>query len=108
MLTTLLLTVSATSIDKKAPTRFRIADRVTATFGFSAPVAIDVAMALPVSWKPLVKSNTSAVTTTINKMNRASVTNHSLLPAPPYCRHPRRVTYGSRRRTAASRSPRTA
>ena len=32
--------------------------------GFSAPVAIDVAIALAVSWKPLVKSNASAVTTT--------------------------------------------
>jgi hypothetical protein len=36
----------------------------TAIFGFSAPVAIVVAIALAVSWKPLVKSKPSAVTTT--------------------------------------------
>jgi hypothetical protein len=30
----LLLTVRATSIERKAPTRFKIADRATATFGF--------------------------------------------------------------------------
>jgi hypothetical protein len=32
--------------------------------GPSAPVAIDVAIALPVSWKPFVKSKASAVMTT--------------------------------------------
>ena len=32
--------------------------------GFSAPVAIEVATALAVSWKPLVKSNANAVTMT--------------------------------------------
>jgi len=36
----------------------------TAIFGLSAPVAIVVAIALAVSWKPLVKSNPRAVTTT--------------------------------------------
>ena len=41
-----------------------MADRITAAFGLSAPVAIDVAMALAVSWNPFVKSNASAVTTT--------------------------------------------
>jgi hypothetical protein len=45
----LLLTVSATSIDRKAPTRFKIADKPTAAFGFSAPVATEVAIALAVS-----------------------------------------------------------
>ena len=59
-----LVTVTATSTDRKAPTRFNTADSVTAVFGFSAPVAMDVAMAFPVSWKPLVKSNPSAVMTT--------------------------------------------
>jgi hypothetical protein len=29
---------------------------------------------LPVSWKPLVKSNARAVTTTTTRMNNASVT----------------------------------
>ena len=43
----------------------------TATFGRSAPVAIEVAIALAVSWKPLVKSNASAVTiTTITSSDR--------------------------------------
>jgi hypothetical protein len=45
----LLLTVRATSIDKNAPTRFKTADNSTAAFGFSAPVATDVAIALAVS-----------------------------------------------------------
>ena len=36
----------------------------TAVRGPSAPVAIDVAIALPVSWKPLVKSKHRAVMTT--------------------------------------------
>ena len=46
---TLLLTVNATSMDRNAPIKFKIADSVTAVFGFSAPVAIEVAMALAVS-----------------------------------------------------------
>ena len=74
MLTTLLLTVSATSMERNAPTRLRTADRATATFGFSAPVAMDVAIALPVSWNPLVKSKARAVTTTTARMKKASVT----------------------------------
>ena len=45
----LLLTVRATSIERKAPTRFKIADKATATLGLSAPVATDVAIALAVS-----------------------------------------------------------
>jgi hypothetical protein len=40
----------------------------TAVLGRKAPVAIDVAMALAVSWNPLVKSKTSAVTTTMPMM----------------------------------------
>src|SRR4051812_14872523 len=67
-------TVRATSTDKKAPTRLRIADRATATLGLRAPVAIEVAIAFAVSWKPLVKSNANAVITTITRMNNASVT----------------------------------
>ena len=74
MLTTLLLTVNATSMERKAPTRLRIADRVTATLGLSAPVAIEVAIAFAVSWKPLVKSNARAVTITTAKIKKASVT----------------------------------
>ena len=42
-------TVAATLIEMKAPTKFRIADSVTAVFGASARVEIDVATALAVS-----------------------------------------------------------
>ena len=45
----LLLTVRATSIERKAPTRFKIADKPTAALGLSAPVATDVAIAFAVS-----------------------------------------------------------
>jgi hypothetical protein len=55
--------VFATSTERKAPTRLRTPAR-SAVRGFYARVAMDVAMALAVSWKPLVKSNASAVTTT--------------------------------------------
>ena len=74
MLTTLLLTVSATSMLRKAPTRLSTAERATATLGRSAPLAIEVAIAFPVSWKPLVKSNARAVTTTTANTKNASVT----------------------------------
>ena len=59
-----LAIVAATLIEMNAPAKFRIADRITATRGFRAPVAIDVAIALAVSWKPLVKSNATAATIT--------------------------------------------
>ena len=72
--TTLLLTVRATSMLRKAPTRLSAADSTTAVLGFRAPVAIEVAIALAVSWKPLVKSKASAVTTTTARMNSACVT----------------------------------
>ena len=57
-------TVFATSVDRNAPTRFKTAASVTAVLGLIAPVAIGVAIALAVSWKPLVKSKNSASTTT--------------------------------------------
>ncbi|MER6980850.1 hypothetical protein ABT317_28750 [Streptomyces carpinensis] len=41
----------------------------TAILGFSAPVEMVVAIALAVSWKPFVKSNASAVTTTIARIS---------------------------------------
>src|SRR4051794_2968885 len=72
-ITTGLMSVSSTSppeivfatwTDRKAPVRFRHAAIATAVRGRNAPVAIDVAIALAVSWKPLVKSKTNAVTTT--------------------------------------------
>src|SRR5215218_5635362 len=60
--------VLATWTDRKAPVRLRTAAIATAVLGRKAPVAIDVAMALAVSWNPLVKSKASAVTTTTTMM----------------------------------------
>ncbi len=56
--------VLATWTDKKAPARLSTADIATAALGPRAPVEMVVAMALAVSWKPFVKSNTSAVAIT--------------------------------------------
>ena len=61
--------VPATAVDRNAPTRFSTAESVTAAFGLSAPLAMEVAMALPVSWKPFVKSNARAVITTMIRRN---------------------------------------
>jgi hypothetical protein len=74
ILTTALVTVSATSTERKAPTRLRMPERATATFGLRARVAMDVAIALAVSWNPFVKSNPSAVTTTSARITEVSVT----------------------------------
>ena len=63
-----VVTVTATSTERKAPTRFRMPASKTAVLGLSAPVAIEVAMALPVSWNPLVKSNARAVAIKITRM----------------------------------------
>ena len=68
-----LAIVLATSSDRNAPTKLSRAARATATRGFSAPVAIDVAMAFAVSWKPLVKSNASAVATTTIRMRSSAI-----------------------------------
>ena len=51
-----------------------MADRPTATLGFRAPVEIDAAMALAVSWKPFVKSKASAVTMTSTRVRVAAST----------------------------------
>ena len=56
--------VEATLVEMNAPTRFSTPEIATATLGLSAPVAMEVAIALAVSWKPLVKSKASAVTMT--------------------------------------------
>ena len=56
--------VLATSVERNAPIRLSVPAAMTATLGLSAPVEMDVAMALAVSWKPFVKSNVSAVTMT--------------------------------------------
>ncbi len=65
-----LAIVAATLIEMNAPAKLRTAEIITATFGFRAPVAIDVAIALAVSWKPLVKSNATAAT--ITRINTSS------------------------------------
>ena len=74
ILTTALVTVSATSTDRNAPTRFSTADRATATLGRRAPVAMEVAIAFAVSWKPFVKSKARAVITTSASTIEAAVT----------------------------------
>src|SRR3954447_19617610 len=61
-------TVAATFSEMNAPAKFRTADEATAKRGDIARVDTDVAIALAVSWNPLVKSNASAVTTTITRM----------------------------------------
>src|SRR3954469_1873647 len=68
-----LAIVAATSSEMKAPTKFRIAAIVTAVRGASARVEIDVATALAVSWNPLVKSNASAVATTIHRISGSCI-----------------------------------
>jgi hypothetical protein len=68
------VTVNATSTLRKAPTRFRTPDRATATFGRSALVAMEVAIALAVSWNPFVKSKPRAVTTTRARITEVPVT----------------------------------
>ena len=50
-----LAIVAATVSDSRAPMKLSTAAIPTAMRGFSAPVAIDVAIALPVSWNPFVK-----------------------------------------------------
>ena len=71
-----LAIVAATEIDRKAPTRLSTPDRATAILGLSAPVAMDVAIALAVSWKPLVKSKTRAVMTTTTIRSNSTPTLH--------------------------------
>ncbi len=67
-----LAMVAATVTDRNAPIRFSTAASPTAIRGRRACVAIVVAIALAVSWKPLVKSNTRAVATV--RITRASIT----------------------------------
>src|SRR3954454_24144601 len=66
--TTSLATVAATEIEMKAPTKLSSAAKPIATCGRAAPVEIEVATTFAVSWKPLVKSNASAVPTTMTMM----------------------------------------
>ena len=59
--------VVATLIEMNAPRKLSTAEIRTATMGLSAPVAIDVAIAFAVSWKPFVKSNDTAAKITITR-----------------------------------------
>ena len=59
-----LPTVLATAVVTKAPARFAAEAMSTAIRGDNARVDTDVATALAVSWKPLVKSKPSATTIT--------------------------------------------
>jgi hypothetical protein len=66
--------VLATSVDRNAPTRLSAPEIATATRGDNAPVATEVAIALAVSWKPLVKSNArAAITTTTTRNDQWSI-----------------------------------
>ena len=58
-----LPTVVATLVETKAPRKFMMAAMATATRGERARVETEVAMALAVSWKPLVKSKQRATAT---------------------------------------------
>src|SRR5260221_9818949 len=68
-----LAIVAATSIEMKAPAKLSTAEIPTATRGFRAPVAIEVAIAFAVSWNPLVKSNESPPTITSTRMISAPI-----------------------------------
>src|SRR3954453_5027676 len=68
-----LATVAATASERNAPTKLSTDDRPTATRGDIALVEIEVATALAVSWNPLVKSNASAVPTTIQRTTSLSI-----------------------------------
>jgi hypothetical protein len=60
-----LATVVATLIDTKAPKKLKTAAPSTARPGEIARVETIVAMALAVSWNPLVKSKNKATATTV-------------------------------------------
>src|SRR5699024_641907 len=64
------------SVDSSAPIRLRIAARATAVLGLRAPVAIGVAIAFAVSWKPLVKSKNSASAMTSTTVRVRSSTDY--------------------------------
>ena len=66
-------TVAATSSEMNAPTKLSTAAPATAVRGGTARVEIPVATTFAVSWKPFVKSNASAVTTTITSTRSLSI-----------------------------------
>ena len=60
-----MATVAATLSEMNAPAKLSTEASAIAVRGDSARVEIDAATTLAVSWNPLVKSNASAVATTI-------------------------------------------
>src|ERR1051326_2012703 len=60
-----------------APTRLKVADSSTAAWGEIARVETDVAMALAVSWKPLVKSKPTAMAIVTHSRTAVSLTRRS-------------------------------
>ena len=68
------ITVAATLIEMKAPRKLSSEANPIATDGRAAPVEIEVATTLAVSWKPLVKSNARAVPMTRMRMISESMT----------------------------------
>ena len=71
--------VFATPVNAMAPTKFIVAANIMACLGFSALVETAVAIALAVSWKPLMKSKASAAIT-ISTVNSKTVSIYSLTP----------------------------
>src|SRR3954451_25017071 len=86
--TTSLATVAATEIEMKAPTKLSIEAKAIATCGRAAPVEIEVATTLAVSWKPLVKSKARAVPMTITRM-MSELTPENYPPCSHPCYAPR-------------------
>src|SRR3954463_5157540 len=72
-------TVAATFSEMNAPAKLSTADIATAKRGDIARVETEVAIAFAVSWKPFVKSNASAVTTTITRMTSPLLTSSAVL-----------------------------
>src|SRR5690606_27547200 len=73
--------VLATSVLRNAPTRLSTAANATATFGLMAPVAMGVAIALAVSWKPLVKSkNRASAMTSATRIRGSTAGNQNMPP----------------------------
>src|SRR5690606_13543263 len=83
-------TVLDTSVERNAPIRFRTAARSTAVLGLRAPVAMGVAIAFAVSWKPLVKSKKSASAITSTTMRAAVSTVRFQVDEAGMCRRDRR------------------
>src|SRR3954462_3701928 len=61
--------VFATFSDRYAPTKLRMPAPITASRGEIERVATDVAIELAASWNPFVKSNSSAIATTMTSSN---------------------------------------